>query len=348
MNIALVIFGLVLLYAVLPLGGITVKETLTYGAIAGVIYLISPLLRGLFTRALGEATAGAEGLGKIIGAFLFLLWTALISLLFIGPILLLDSVVLLGPLSNFLWRHQPAIGVAVALSAIALSLLGGVTRETAKKLLSFAIILGIGIVVGSYVVDWYTATHRFIIKVENGGVYLDPFDSVQLKEGDKIRFAASGRYKGEVIDPTGKKTETFKKSPKGNITDIGDFVGLGESRPRGEMYFEINGNKIVLRNGQTKTVDFEGRVTIPAGVNGKLTVNFNDDPSLMKEGTMRLKLLINTKGIGEQLGDEISGDSAWATGLKMGWDIPIAIGGILLFFFIVNLGTRTLIGGGKK
>lgn len=297
MNIVLGLFALVFLYSLLP-GGITPKETIIYGLWAGAIYLAWPFLRGLLTGTFRNIVTGTESLGRMIGTILYLIWTVLITILLIGPAMIFDSLVLLAPLSNFMWRFQPAIGIAIILSAIVLSLLGGFTRKTAKTIFLFAVVLGIGIVLFSYFADWYSSTKRLIVKVENGGVYLDPYDSVQVKKGDMINFAASGRYKAEVINHAGK-TEIFKKSPKGNITDIGDFTGLGESRPRGEMYFEINSNKIILRDGQTKTVDFEGQVAIP--IDGKLTVGFNDEPALLQKGTIRLKLLINKKGVIEEI-----------------------------------------------
>lgn len=291
--VCLVLYGL----GLLP-GSAQIEKTLDAAAPWIPLLVACWLLAG----AARELTRGViDGVAAIIKAVVALI-SFLLFLILIAPVMVAD-IILLGPLADWMFKYQLGTASLVALSGLALYLVGGATQEFVKKYLKTAIIVGIAVIAGGYFLEAAMHTRRLIFTVEDGRVIIEPARSIKIKGGDHIRLGVFG----QITTAAGERY-----SPQGNLKYQIGYQEWYRSRGEMEVLVARRGEapkRIPLDMTQVGVSDvygfdvgfyangyyLQGEVKIPDWVKeGRMSIGFfGIDPPEPSSGIMRVTLQLN-------------------------------------------------------
>lgn len=335
------------------------------------------LIHNVLTQAVATVGDIISRIFKIILGILMFIASAV----FIFPVMI-GNLAMLGGLSLWMFKFHVGPIVLTIFSLLALALVyvyeGKASWTFAKAYLLVFIVIGFTIVLGGYVWDGLTNTHRIDYKLVAGFPSPDPLESIMVKAGDKLVFDAFG-----AVTKNGKR-----QSIQGDEADLLPYGGWWKRR--GELTFlvgKVNAvGKIVaeeifgedMKSGPstigsidigpyTSGYHLSGEVTVPPGVSGRLLVGFYEfEPDT---GFVRLTVRVNpadSKGAEvtrRVLGYEkpLPSKTEWRTLIRVGFGIVSALilgisfysGGykkegalpslldgifVVLFFFVIFLG----------
>ncbi len=266
------------------------------------LYLIS----GTTGNAVNAATGWIARLINKVSAFVY----GVGFIAFVVPVMIADTY-LLGPLAMFAWKHMEIQVLLVIASGFGFWYVTETPIAIPKKYMVAAVVSGVAIIVLGYVAQFMFNTHFVNFKPQSGIFYADPFESIEVKGGDHIRFIGHGY----TVTPTitkGKKVNSVL-APDGNLTKLVSVPAGAPRRPEGQLQFtltEENGTLWDFRVkslevGPTKILGFldfrdlvdagyyiSGEAYIPKDFpTGKLGVEFfNISPT---KGGLRLTLIVN-------------------------------------------------------
>lgn len=275
--------------------------------ILGILGPWIPALIALFLlhSALTQAVATMTDIISRVLKFVLALLMFVAAAIFIFPVMI-GNLVMLGPLALWMFKFHVGPIILTILSLLAYALIalyeGRATWAFAKTYLVIFIVIGFGIVLGGYVYDGLSNTHRIDYKLVAGFPSPDPLESIKVKPGDKLTFDAFGAvWEGGV-----------RRSIQGDEAALIPYDGW--YRRKGEMMFRIantdrRGNVISdtvlgqnLKSGPSSIASIDigpytsgyhlsGEAVIPDGVSGHLLVGFFG--AAPNEGFVRLTVKVN-------------------------------------------------------
>ncbi len=284
-------------------------------ALAAGITLLLPTLAGFAGRAIRALSGGfslpfqrgereipdESGINLLFreaGRVIAGVWLFIVGLLYVLPLNVLAVTTLLGPISAWAWRNQPFMaGLTIAL-IIGVILIGGGSIATTRRIQKWLIAgLAASILLG-FAWENITKSIRFELRIDkNGIVRTIPFDAPFLKKGDVLLIYARGAYKTKfsLLRKGGKIIPKVDRiylptNPLGNPEEVGDWAGLGEDRPRGELHLRIGNSTYVVRGARPGGWDYEARFVVPA--DGRLGFVINDNLT-GKYGVYLVKVRVN-------------------------------------------------------